>query len=70
MNFRDFCLDLQQVFVQNKSIETREEIIEKMRVVIAAFKSANEGGRVIDINEIGDYRMPTVRIEKWNEIPD
>ncbi len=70
MNFRDFCLDLQQVFKNNKSIETREDIIEKMRVVIAAFKSANEGGRVIDINEIGDYCMPTVRIEKWNEIPN
>lgn len=68
-NFRDFLLDLQQVFLTNKSIETRQDIVEKLRVVIAAYKSANEGGHPVRTDEIGDYRMPTVRIEKWNEIP-
>ncbi len=69
-NFRDFLLQIQQVFATNKPIETREDILQKLSVVIAAFKSANEGNRPIDPDEVGDYRMPTVRIEKWNEIPD
>jgi len=68
-NFRDFLLDIQEVFMTNKSIETREDILEKLRVVIAAYKSANEGGRPVRTDEIGDYRMPNIRIEKWNEIP-
>jgi len=69
MNFRDFLLDLQQVFTTNKSIETREDILQKLKVVIGAYKSANEGGRPVVPDEVGDYRMPTIRIEKWNEIP-
>ncbi len=70
LTFRDFLVNLQQVFVTNKSLETRDDILNKLKVVIAAYKSANEGGRVIDVDEVGDYRLPTVRIEKWNEIPD
>jgi len=70
LNFRDFLLDIQEVFTTNKSIETREDILGKMRVVIAAYKSANEGGRPILTSEVGDYRMPTIRIEKWDEIPE
>jgi len=69
LNFRDFLLDLQHVFTANESIETREDILGKLRVVIAAYKSANEGGRPVRTDEVGDYRMPTVRIEKWDEIP-
>ncbi|MBA7584173.1 hypothetical protein ES708_26126 [subsurface metagenome] len=69
MNFRDFLIDIQQVFATNTSIETHEDILDKMKVVIAAYKSANEGGRPVMVDEIGGYRMPTVRIEKWNEIP-
>lgn len=65
-----FLTNLQQVFVTNTSLETRQDILDKLRVVIAGYKSANEGGRVIDVDEIGDYRLPTVRIEKWNVIPD
>ncbi len=70
LTFWNFLTNLQQVFVTNKSLETRNDILEKLRVVIAAYKSANEGGRVIDVNEVGDYRLPTVRIEKWSVIPD
>ncbi|MHB9030043.1 MAG: Gfo/Idh/MocA family oxidoreductase [Candidatus Latescibacterota bacterium] len=70
LNFWTFLTNVQEVFVTNKSLETRKDIIDKLKVVIAGFKSANEGGRVIDVDEIGDYRMPTVRIEKWNVIPD
>ncbi len=70
LTFWNFLVNIQQVFATNKSLETREDIIDKLKVVIAGFKSANEGGRVIDVDEVGDYRMPTVRIEKWNEIPD
>ena len=69
LTFWNFLTNMQQVFATNKSLETRQDILDKLRVVIAGFKSANEGGRVIDVNEIGDYRLPTVRIEKWNEIP-
>ncbi len=68
-NFRDFLLDIQQVFMTNKSIETREDILQKLRVVIAAYKSANEDNRPVRPDEVGDYRMPTIRIEKWNELP-
>lgn len=67
---RDFVIDIQDVFATNKSLETREDILERLRVIIAAYKSANEGGRPISPAEVGDYRLPTVRIEKWNEIPD
>ena len=67
---RDILVEIQRTFVTNKSPETREDILNKLRMVIAAYKSANEGGRPIDIMEVGDYRMPTIRIEKWDEIPD
>jgi predicted dehydrogenase len=66
---RDFMMDIQEVLVTNKPLETREDILAKLRVLIAAYKSANEGNRVVHVNEVGDYRLPTVRIEKWNEIP-
>ncbi len=69
LTIRDFLMDIQQVLVTNKPIETRADILNKLRVLIAAYKSANEGGRVIDVNEVGDYRLPTVRIEKWDVIP-
>jgi len=69
LNFRDFLLDVQQVFATNKSTETREDIVGKLKVVIAAYKSANEGNRFVSIDEVGDYRMPTVRIENWDQIP-
>ena len=70
LTFWNWLTKLQEVFVTNKSLETRKDILDKLRVVIAAYKSANEGGKVVDVNEVGDYRMPTVRIEKWNVIPD
>ena len=70
LKFRDYLINVQQVFTTNKSLETREDILNKLKVVIAAYKSANEGGRVVSLDEVGDYRLPTVRIEKWNEIPD
>ncbi len=70
LTFWNFLTRLQEVFVTNKSLETHKDILDKLRVVIAAYKSANEGGRTIDVNEIGDYRLPTVRIDKWNVIPD
>ena len=66
---RDLILDIQEVFVTNKSLETREDILTKLKVNIAAYKSANEGNRPVLISEVGDYRMPTVRIEKWDQIP-
>jgi hypothetical protein len=68
-NFGNFLKNVQQVFVTNQSIETRDDILEKLRVVIGAYKSANEGGRTVLLSEVGDYRMPTVRIEKWDAIP-
>ena len=66
---RDFLMDIQQVLVTNKPIETREDILNKLRVLIAAYKSANEGNRPVLVSEVGDYRLPTVRIEKWDVIP-
>lgn len=69
LNFRDFMFRIQETFATNRSPETHEDIIQKLRVVIAAYKSANEGGRPVDVDEIGDYRMPTVRIEHWDRIP-
>ncbi len=67
---QDMVIKIQQTFVTNKSPETREDVLNKLRVLIAAFKSANEGGRPVNVYELGDYRLPTVRIEKWDEIPD
>lgn len=61
---RDFIMDIQQVLVTNKATETRGDILNKLRVLIAAYKSANEGGKPVNPNEVGDYRLPTVRIEK------
>lgn len=69
-NFGNFLKNVQQVFVTNQSLETREDILQKLRVVIGAFKSANEGGRPVLLTELGDYRMPTVRIERWDAIPN
>jgi hypothetical protein len=66
---RDFILDIQQVFATNKSLETRDDILNKLKVLIGAYKSACEGNRPVMISEVGDYRLPTVRIEKWNVIP-
>ncbi|MBN1291274.1 MAG: hypothetical protein JXB48_05480 [Candidatus Latescibacteria bacterium] len=68
--FKDFLIAIQNVFATNTSPETHDDILQKLRVVIAAFKSANEGGRTIDVNEVGDYRMPTIRIEHWDKIPE
>ncbi len=68
--FRDFLINIQEVFTTNKSLETREDILNKLKVLIAAYKSANEGNRPVTIDEVGDYRLPTVRIEKWDEIPE
>jgi len=70
LTFRDFLIDIQEVFSTNKSLETRKDILDKLKVIIAAYKSANEGNRPVMIDEVGDYRLPTVRIEKWNEIPE
>lgn len=70
LTFRDFLSMIQEVFTTNKSLETRKDIIDKLKVVIGAYKSANEGNRPVMIDEVGDYRMPTIRIEKWNVIPD
>ncbi len=70
LTFRDFLVNIQETFTTNKSLETRDDIIQKLKIVIAAFKSANEGGRPIDVDELGDYSMPTVRIEHWDEIPE
>ena len=68
--FRDFLINIQEVFTTNKSLETREDILNKLKVLIAAYKSANEGNRTVTLDEVGDYRLPTVRIEKWDEIPE
>jgi len=69
-NFRDFLFMIEETFALNKSVETPDDIMQKLKVVIAAYKSANEGNRVVDIDEVGDYRLPTVRIDKWNETPE
>ena len=66
LGFRDFVLDIQKVFTTNSPIETREDILEKLRILIAAYRSANEGNRPVSLGEVGDYRLPTVRIEKWD----
>jgi hypothetical protein len=68
--FRDFLINIQEVFTTNKSLETHEDIIQKLKVVIAAYRSANEDNRTVDIGEVSDYRMPTIRIEHWDEIPE
>ena len=68
--FRDFLVNIQEVFATNKSIETRDDIITMLKVVIAAYKSANEGNRPVTLDEVGDYRLPTVRIENWDQLPD
>lgn len=70
LTFRDFLVNLQEVFATNKSLETREDILDKLRVVIAAYKSANEGGIPVNVADVGDYRLPTIRIDKWDEIPE
>ena len=70
LTFWNFFTKIQQVFSTNKSVETRNDILDKLRVVIAAYKSANEENRPVLVSEVGDYRLPTVRIEKWNIIPD
>ena len=59
-----------RMFATNKPIETRDDILNKLRVLIAAYRSANEGGRMVGVDEIGDYSLPTVRIEKWDVIPE
>ena len=70
LTFHHFLVQVQEVFATNTSPETREDITDKLRVIIAAYKSANEGGRPVRVDEVGDYRLPTVRIEKWNVIPE
>ncbi len=67
--YHDFLIKVQEAFITNKSPETPDDIIQKLKVVIAAYKSANEGNRVVLLDEVGDYRLPTVRIEQWNTIP-
>jgi hypothetical protein len=70
LTFRDFLVNLQEVFATNQSLETRQDILTKLKVVIAAYQSANEGGRTVSVDEVSDYRLPTVRIEKWDVIPE
>jgi len=67
--FYDFLITIQDTFATNKSPETHDDIIQKLRVIIAAFKSANGGNRPVAVNEVGDCRLPTVRIERWDRIP-
>jgi len=69
LNHRNFLLNIQETFAANKSPETHKDILDKLKVVIASYKSANEGNKPVSVYEIGDYRLPTIRIEKWNEIP-
>ncbi len=37
LTFRDFLVNLQEVFTTNTSLETRRDILTKLRVVIAAY---------------------------------
>ena len=68
--FRDFLITIQEVFATNISPETHEDILQKLSVIIAAYKSANEGSRTVDVNEVGNYRLPVIRIERWDEITE
>ncbi|MFC1528764.1 Gfo/Idh/MocA family oxidoreductase [Candidatus Latescibacterota bacterium] len=69
LTLQDFLFSLQEVFVTNKSLETRKDILKKLKVLIAAYKSANEGNRPVSVDEVGDYHLPTIRIEAWDKIP-
>lgn len=69
LTHRDFLVQLQDVFATNVSPETREDILTKLKVVIAGYKSANEGNRPVRLDEVRDYRLPTVRIEFWDKPP-
>ena len=70
LTFREFLISVQETFAINKSPETRKDILDKLRVVIAAYKSANEGNIPVSVDEVGDYSLPTIRIEAWDKIPD
>ncbi len=69
LNFRDFLVMIEETFATNRSPETRGDIVEKLKTLIAAYKSANEGNRPVTLDEVGDYRLPTIRIESWDKIP-
>ena len=69
LSCRDFLIRVQETFTTNKSPETRKDILDKLKVVIAAYKSANEGNVPVRVDEVGDYHLPTIRIEKWDKIP-
>ncbi len=54
---RGFLINIQEVFASNLSFETREEILHKQKVVVAAYKSANEGNRPVLLDDVGGFRV-------------
>ena len=58
---------MEQVFRTNSSPETREDILHKLAALLAAHKSAMEGGRWIGLDEVEGHRLPTVITAHWNE---
>ena len=55
------------VFRTNESPESHEDILRKLSTLLAAHKSAMEGGRWVGIDEIEDHRLPSVITAQWKE---
>jgi len=62
-----FLLVMADVFRTNSSPETRGDILHKLAILLAAHKSAVEGGRWVGTDEVEDHRLPTVITGHWKE---
>ena len=58
---------IDKTFRTGKSPETHEDILHKLATLIAAHKSAMEGGRWVLLDEVGNHRLPSVIIQSWDE---
>ncbi|MFC1539830.1 Gfo/Idh/MocA family oxidoreductase, partial [Candidatus Latescibacterota bacterium] len=62
-----FLSIVEQVFRTNTSPQTREDILHKHATLLAAHKSAVNGGRWIGLDEVEGHSLPSVIISHWSE---
>jgi len=62
-----FLVMMADIFRTNKSPETGEDILHKLATLLAAHKSAMNGGRWVSLDEVGNHKLPTVITGHWTE---
>ncbi len=62
-----FLLKMADIFRANESPETPDDILHKLATLLAAHKSAMNGGEWVDIDDVENHSLPTVITGHWTE---